>query len=76
VYRSHFVDLDAISISALVTFPMALADRLFVVSEVDRVALDEAFDLMATAILSEADRPTERSYIRPGAISPRYSPVI
>ena len=42
---------------------MALADGLFVASQVDDVALDQAFSLKATAILATAQRlrdPTSR----------------
>jgi AcrR family transcriptional regulator len=62
-YRAYFPDLDADAISVLVTLTMALADGLFVASQVDDVALDQAFSLMATAILATAQRlrdPTSR----------------
>ena len=36
---------------ALVTLTMALSDGLFVAQEVGEVKLEEAFDLLATAIL-------------------------
>ena len=55
-YRAYFADLDADAISGLVTLTMALADGLFVASQVDDVAFDQAFTLMATAILATAQR--------------------
>ena len=36
------------------TLTIALADGLFIASEVDGIALDQAFDLMATAIFGAA----------------------
>jgi AcrR family transcriptional regulator len=56
LYRLYFVDLDDDAIDALVTLTMALADGLFVASEVGDVALDQAFDLMATALLGAAEQ--------------------
>jgi AcrR family transcriptional regulator len=56
LYHGYFVHLDTNSISGLVTLTMALVDGLFVAGELDGVALDEACDLMATAILGAADR--------------------
>jgi len=54
LYRAYFVDLDARAVDELVTLTIALADGLFIASEVDGIALDQAFDLMATAILGAA----------------------
>jgi AcrR family transcriptional regulator len=54
LYGLYFADLDHDAITSLVTLTMALADGLFVASEVDDIALDQAFDLMATAILGAA----------------------
>jgi hypothetical protein len=53
---AYFVGLDAGAVSSLVTLTMALADGLFVASEVEGVELDHAFDLMATAILGAAEQ--------------------
>ena len=54
--RADFADRDADAINGLVTLTMALADGLFIASQVDDVALDQAFSLMATAILGTAER--------------------
>jgi AcrR family transcriptional regulator len=56
LYRDFFDDLGRNDIDALVTLTMALADGLFVAQEVGEVELDQAFDLLATAILGAADR--------------------
>ena len=55
-YTNYFAHLDGDAIQSLVTLTMALADGLFIASEVDSVALDDAFDIMASAILATADR--------------------
>lgn len=54
LYRRQFAELDESAIRSLVTLTMALADGLFVANEVGEIALDESFDLMATAILGAA----------------------
>jgi AcrR family transcriptional regulator len=54
LYRAYFVDLDARAVDELVTLTIALADGLFIASEVDGIAIDQAFDLMATAIFGAA----------------------
>ncbi len=56
VYAVLFDDLRPVEIDALVTLTMALADGLFVASEVDEVDLGESFDLLATAVLGAVDR--------------------
>jgi AcrR family transcriptional regulator len=56
LYATTFPDLDAAGRVALVTLTMALADGLFVAGEADGIALDDAFDLMATAILGAAEQ--------------------
>jgi AcrR family transcriptional regulator len=54
LYRAYFGDLDEQAIRSLTTLTMALADGLFVASEIDEIALDDAFDLVATAVLGAA----------------------
>jgi AcrR family transcriptional regulator len=54
LYRRVFPTLDDDGIAQLVTLTMALADGLFVASEAGEVDLDEAFDLLATAVESTA----------------------
>jgi AcrR family transcriptional regulator len=54
LYATTFPDLDANARAGLVTLTMALADGLFIAAEVDGIALDDAFDLMATAVLGAA----------------------
>jgi AcrR family transcriptional regulator len=53
-YARSFTDLDDGARARLVTLTMALADGLFIAGEVDAIALDDAFDLMATAVLGAA----------------------
>ena len=54
LYRVTFADLPADDIESLVTLTIALSDGLFVAQEVGEVKLDDAFDLLATAILGAA----------------------
>ncbi|HEY6238148.1 MAG TPA: TetR/AcrR family transcriptional regulator [Thermoplasmata archaeon] len=54
LYRVVFPDLGADDIETLVTLTMALSDGLFVAQEVGEVKLDDAFDMLATAILGSA----------------------
>lgn len=54
LYRRLFPTLDDAANQQLVTLTMALADGLFVASETEHISLDDAFDLMATAILNTA----------------------
>ena len=56
LYRLSFADLSDAAVGELVTLTMALADGLFVASELGEVALDEAFELMATAVLGAAQQ--------------------
>jgi len=55
-YGRFFPTLSAADIDTLVTLTLALADGLFVASEVDTLDLPGAFDLMATTILATADQ--------------------
>jgi AcrR family transcriptional regulator len=59
--RAYFPDLDADAINGLVTLTMALADGLFIASQLDDVVLDQAFSLMATAILGTAQGLRDQS---------------
>ena len=54
LYRRTFPDLDKPAIDQLVTLTMALADGLFVAGDAGEVDLDDAFDLIATAVLATA----------------------
>ena len=56
LYTAVFADLGGDGLEALVTLTMALADGLFVAQEAGEVELDNAFDLLATAILGAAER--------------------
>lgn len=47
---------------------MALADGLFIASQVDDVALDQAFSLMATAILRTAQRLRDSTWPQPSSL--------
>jgi AcrR family transcriptional regulator len=55
-YERYFSALDAAGIASLVTLTMALADGLFIASEVEDIELSTAFDLMAVAILGAAEQ--------------------
>lgn len=54
LYRRVFPELDEADVERLVVVTLALADGLFVASEAGDVALSDAFDLMATAVLGTA----------------------
>jgi AcrR family transcriptional regulator len=49
-----FPDLGPDEIESLVTLTMALSDGLFVAHQIDEVKLDDAFDLLAIALLGAA----------------------
>jgi AcrR family transcriptional regulator len=53
-YALYFDDLDAAAVDQLVTVTLALADGLFIASEIDEIALEQAFDLLAGAVLGTA----------------------
>jgi len=55
-YERYFSALDTTGIASLVTLTMALADGLFIGSEVEDIELSSAFDLMAVAILGAAEQ--------------------
>jgi AcrR family transcriptional regulator len=62
LYHRVFPTLDDAAIGQLVTLTMAIADGLFIAADAAEVTLDEAFDLLASAVLStaralEADEP-------------------
>lgn len=54
LYTMYFTALGTNEIESLVTLTLALADGLFIASEVDQIELRESFGLMATAILGAA----------------------
>ena len=54
LYGRTFPDLDESARGQLVTLTMALADGLFIAGDAGEVDLDDAFDLLATAVLSTA----------------------
>lgn len=56
LFGAYFTDLDSNAIESLVILTIALADGLFIANEVDDITLDNAFDLMATAIFGAAGR--------------------
>jgi AcrR family transcriptional regulator len=66
-YGRSFPDLGEGARDQLVTLTMALADGLFVASEVDGTPLEHAFDLMATAILGTAEQLRARPTPHPAA---------
>jgi AcrR family transcriptional regulator len=54
LYRRTFPDLETSAIDQLVTLTMAIADGLFVAADAGETDLDNAFDLLATAVLGTA----------------------
>jgi hypothetical protein len=54
LYGRMFPDLDESARGQLVTLTMALADGLFIAGDAGEVDLVNAFDLLATAVLSTA----------------------
>jgi hypothetical protein len=78
LYRRVFPTLATDAIEQLVTLTMALADGLFIAGETERLDLDDAFDLMATAILSTArafEAQPEGTLRRTGS-KPTHGPVV
>ncbi len=68
-YRSIFPDLDDGQLRSLVELTVALADGVFVAQQIEGDGLDEAFDLMATAVLGVA-RTYREAGATPGARKP------
>lgn len=56
LYAVVFEDLRQDHIDTLVTLTMALADGLFVAQEAEELDLADAFDLLATTVLTTADQ--------------------
>lgn len=54
LYGRVFPGLGPSAVEQLVTLTIALADGLFVAGETEHLGLDDAFDLMATAVLGTA----------------------
>lgn len=61
LYRAVFTDLDRQQVGRLAMLTIAMADGLFIANQVEGAALDDAFDLLATAVSATAERLAQRS---------------
>jgi AcrR family transcriptional regulator len=70
-YQLMFADLPRQDVDALVQLTFAIADGLFIAKEACEVALDKAFDLLATAVLGAADQMRAARDAKPAKASQR-----
>ena len=59
-YSLFFADLVQSDVRGLAKLTLALADGYFVAQEAENIDLEEAFDMMASAILGAADQLAKR----------------